>query len=133
VSKYTVFSHKGGVRTLADNPRAHTCACYFMVICASVFVENWGEGVRRNALRVLRPKSPHSEDSAHESQSGPLRSSWLSGERRNGGKPNSCTSFILQAHFDEGAVVIYYGVLCEPPFREVGRVKDLFRFLALCA
>ena len=79
------------------------------------------EGVRRNALRVLRPKSPHSEDSAHESQSGPLRSSWLSGERRNGGKPNSCTSFILQAHFDEGAVVIYYGVLCEPPFREVGR------------
>ena len=23
---------------------------------------NQGEGVRRNALRVLRPKSPHSED-----------------------------------------------------------------------
>ena len=42
VSKYTVFSHKGGVRTLADNPRAHAFACYFMVICASVFAENWG-------------------------------------------------------------------------------------------
>ena len=41
--------------------------------------------------------------------------------------------FHLASHFDEGAVVIYYGVLCEPPFREVGRVKDLFRFLALCA
>ena len=26
VSKYTVFSHKGGVRTLADNPHAHTHA-----------------------------------------------------------------------------------------------------------
>ena len=33
------------------------------------------------------------------------------GERRNGGKPNSCASFILQAHFDEGAVAIYCGAL----------------------
>ena len=33
---------KGGVRTLADNSRAHACACYFIVICASVFVENLG-------------------------------------------------------------------------------------------
>ena len=32
------------------------------------------------------------------------------GERRNGGKPNSHASFILQAHFDEGAVAIHYGV-----------------------
>ena len=35
------------------------------------------------------------------------------GERRNGGKPNSHASFILQAHFDEGAVAIYYGVPCK--------------------
>ena len=30
MSKYAVFSHKGGVRTLADYPRAHACACYFI-------------------------------------------------------------------------------------------------------
>ena len=43
------------------------------------------------------------------------------------GKPNSHASFILQAHFDEGAVVIYYGV----PRKSAAIVwqKDLFRFL----
>ena len=44
MSKYTVFFHKGGVRILVDNPHAHPCArvLYFMVICVSVFAENWG-------------------------------------------------------------------------------------------
>ena len=42
------------------------------------------------------------------------------GERRNGGKPNSHASFILQAHFDEGAVVIYYGV----PRKSVAQVRQ---------
>ena len=34
------------------------------------------------------------------------------------------TSFILQAHFDEGAVAIYYGVL-----RRAKRTKIYIRFL----
>ena len=53
------------------------------------------------------------------------------GERRNGGKPNSHASFILQAHFDEGAVVIYY----EVPRKSVALEwqKDLFRFLPIRA
>ncbi len=42
VSKYTVFSHKGGVRTLADNTRTRMRVLFYMVICASVFAENWG-------------------------------------------------------------------------------------------
>ena len=43
----------------------------------------------------------------------------------------SHASFILQAHFDEGAVVIYYGVPC----KSVAIVwkKDLFRFLPVRA
>ena len=40
---------------------------------------------------------------SHEAYRGP-RKFLLFGERRNGGKPNSHASFILQAHFDEGAV-----------------------------
>ena len=47
---------------------------------------------------------------SHEAYRGP-RKFLIFGERRNGlqAKPR-IASFILQAHFDEGAVVIYYGV-----------------------
>ena len=49
------------------------------------------------------------------------------GERRNGGKPNSRASFILQAHFDEGAVAINYGVLRK--WAVPAMIMRLIRFL----
>ena len=48
---------------------------------------------------VPRALPAFTEDSAHESQSGPPRSSWLSGERRNGGNLNEQSEFFVASPF----------------------------------
>ena len=63
---------------------------------------------------------------SHEVYRGPRKSVDFWGEEK-WRQAKLAASFILQAHFDEGAVVIYYGVPC----KSVAQVwqKDLFRFL----
>ena len=64
VSKYTVFLTKAASELWwIIHTRTYVRVCYF--IWSFVFLYSQkigGEGVRRNALRVLRPKSPHFED-----------------------------------------------------------------------
>ena len=103
VSKYAVFSHKGGVRILADksakdkppsvvgfsrltlldclttrvyldNTRTRMRVLFYMVICASVFAENWGwRSATERTPSIAPEESPLWGVSAiHRTKSSPL-------------------------------------------------------------